>query len=92
MSYKLKVASCKFGIKKIIILLFLVLLIAPNFSFANQSLDPDFNQDYIISDFELENYTSMVLYKHFLSPNISKGINLGRAFSNSLIMLASFVY
>ena len=55
--------------KKIIVSLLLLILIAPNFSFANQTLDSDFNQNYIISDFELENYTSMDLYdiQYFLS-------------------------
>jgi len=72
--------------KKIIILLLLVLLIAPNFSFANQTLDPDFNPNFIISDFELENYSSMNLddiqyfldrqpgiLKHYVTNNTSNG-------------------
>jgi len=51
----------KLQINKIFILFFLVILIFPNFSLAEQDLDVDFNPNFIISDFELEDYTSMDL-------------------------------
>lgn len=56
MSYKLKVKSFKLGI-----IVLLLIFIFPNLGIAEQDLDEDFNSNFIISDFELEDYNSMDL-------------------------------
>jgi hypothetical protein len=47
--------------KKFLTLLIICSILIPNFSFADQELDVNFNPNYIISDFELEDYNSMSL-------------------------------
>lgn len=82
--------------KKILITLLLILLIAPNFSFANQSLDPNFNPNFIISDFELEDYNSMDLYdiQYFLSKQsgILKHYVTNNTANGELMTAAEIIY
>jgi hypothetical protein len=72
--------------KKILVTLVLLLLVGPSLSVADQELDINFNPNFIISDFELENYTSMDLddiryflsrhsgiLKHYVTNNTSTG-------------------
>ena len=55
--------------KRFLVLILFCSILIPNFNVFGQSLDINFNQNYIISDFELEDYNSMNLYdiQYFLS-------------------------
>ncbi len=78
--------------KKIFIILLIFLLFVPNFSIAKQTFDVDFNPNFIISDFELEDYLSMDLediqyflnrhngiLKYYLTNNTSTGESMTAA-------------
>ena len=82
--------------KRIFFILLLLLFIAPNFSFAEQELDMEFNKNFIISDFELEDYLSMDLHdiQYFLGRHtgILKYYVTNNTHNGKLMTAAEIIY